>query len=76
MRWIAIVMLPAVLAMSGCKKEQSCDSADSDAVCKQFQQCLASGVSAEVCRMGEKDASQSRKDLAPAYGGTADALKH
>lgn len=76
MRSIAVVVLFAVLAMTGCKKQQSCNPADSDAVCQQFQQCLVSGTSTEVCRMGEKDANQSRKNLAPAYGGASDALKH
>ena len=54
-------LLSAVLILQGCKKEFACDPADSDAVCKVFQQCLRSDTSAEVCRMGEKDANKVEK---------------
>jgi hypothetical protein len=54
-------LLSAVLILQGCKKEFACDPADSDAVCKVFQQCLRSDTSAEVCRMGEKDANKIEK---------------
>jgi hypothetical protein len=58
---VAVVLLSTLIALSGCKKQIACDSADSDAVCKGFQQCLRSDTSAEVCRMGEQDANKIEK---------------
>jgi len=55
---LAIGLLSTLLALPGCKKKAACDPADSDAVCKAFQQCLRSDTSVEVCRMGEKDANK------------------
>ena len=55
------VLLIALLLLPGCKKKMACDRADSDAVCKGFQQCLRSNTSAEVCRMGEQDANRIEK---------------
>ena len=63
MRRIVVILslLSTVLILQGCKKQFACDPADSDAVCKGFQQCLRSDTSAEVCRMGEKDANKIEK---------------
>jgi hypothetical protein len=80
-QWIAALVLTVVF--TGCKgkdtknetKNQQCAAGDTAEVCKAFQECLRSDTSAEVCRMGEQDASQPRKDLSPAYGGAADALQ-
>jgi hypothetical protein len=55
------VLLIALLLLPGCKKRMACDPADSDAVCKGFQQCLRSNTSAEVCRMAEQDANRIEK---------------
>ena len=61
-RLVVILSLAStVLILQGCKKQFACDPADSDAVCKAFQQCLRSDTSAEVCRMGEKDANKIEK---------------
>jgi hypothetical protein len=57
----AIALLSTLLILSGCKKKVACDPADSDPVCKAFQQCLRSDTSAEVCRMGEQDANKIEK---------------
>jgi hypothetical protein len=57
----AAVLLSALLLLPGCKEKVACDRADSDAVCKVFQQCLRSNTSAEVCRMGEQDANRIEK---------------
>ena len=57
----AAVLLAALLLLPGCKKKVVCDPADSDAVCKGFQQCLRSDTSAEVCRMAEQDANRIEK---------------
>ena len=48
----------ALLLLSGCRKQEACDAADSRAVCEQFQQCLRSDTSTEVCRTAEKDANK------------------
>lgn len=58
---IAVPLLSILLILSACKKQSKCDPADSDAVCKAFQQCLRSDTSAEVCRMGEQDANKIEK---------------
>ena len=58
---IAAALFSTLLALPGCKKHIACDPADSDAVCKGFQQCLRSDTSAEVCRMGEQDANKIEK---------------
>jgi hypothetical protein len=58
---IAAVLLSVLLLLPGCKKKVACDPADSDAVCKGFQQCLRSNTSAEVCRMAEQDANRIEK---------------
>jgi hypothetical protein len=56
-----LTLLSSFLILQGCKKQFACDPADSDAVCKGFQQCLRSDTSAEVCRMGEQDANKIEK---------------
>ena len=62
-RIIVVVALVATLVvLPACKKQVACDPADSDEVCKAFQQCLRSGTSAEVCRMGEQDANKLEKN--------------
>jgi uncharacterized protein YgiB involved in biofilm formation len=74
----AVSLIPViafVIALSGCEKQEQCVAADTPEVCQAFRECLKASVSIEVCRMGEKDASQWRRDLAPAYNGAADALK-
>lgn len=58
---IAATLFSTLLVLPGCKKHVACDPADSDAVCKGFQQCLRSDTSAEVCRMGEQDANKIEK---------------
>lgn len=58
---IAVLLLSTILPLPGCKKKLACDPADSEAVCKGFQQCLRSDTSAEVCRMGEQDANKIEK---------------
>jgi hypothetical protein len=60
-RIIVVVALLSILFIFGCKKQIACDPADSDAVCKAFQQCLRSDTSVEVCRMGEQDANKLEK---------------
>lgn len=54
---IAAAFLSALLMLSGCKRHPACNAADSDAVCKEFQQCLRSDTSTEVCKMLEQDAN-------------------
>jgi hypothetical protein len=61
-RIIVAVALLSPLTVFGCKKQIDCDPADSEAVCKAFQQCLRSDTSAEVCRMGEQDANKLEKN--------------
>ena len=58
---VILSLVSTVLNLQGCKKQFACDPADSDAVCKGFKQCLRSDTSAEVCRMGEKDANKIEK---------------
>ena len=58
---VVVALLAALAVLPGCKKQVACDPADSDEVCKAFQQCLRSGTSAEVCRMGEQDANKLEK---------------
>jgi hypothetical protein len=58
---VTVLLLSGLAVMSGCKKQLACDPADSEAVCKGFQQCLRSDTSAEVCRMGEQDANKIEK---------------
>lgn len=58
---ITVLLLSTLPVLSGCKKQIACDPADSQAVCKAFQQCLRSDTSAEVCRMGEQDANKIEK---------------
>jgi hypothetical protein len=53
-----ILLLSTSLALSGCKKHVACNPADSRAVCEQFQQCLRSDTSTEVCKMAEQDANK------------------
>jgi hypothetical protein len=55
---ITVLLLSTITVLSGCKKQLACDPADSQAVCKGFQQCLRSDTSAEVCRMAEQDANK------------------
>jgi hypothetical protein len=57
----AVLLLSTLLLLPGCKKHVACDPADSEAVCKGFQQCLRSDTSAEVCRMAEQDANKIEK---------------
>ena len=47
--------------LAGCKKQVPCDSTDSQAVCKGFQDCMHSDTSPEVCRMAEQDANKVGK---------------
>ena len=54
---VAATLLSTLLIFS-CKKQIACDAADSEAVCKAFQQCLRSDTSTEVCRTGEQDANK------------------
>ena len=61
-RIMVAVALPSALILFGCKNQIACDRADSEAVCKAFQQCLHSDTSAEVCRMGEQDANKLEKN--------------
>ena len=58
MQKVAIALVFTLLFLCGCKKQVACDPADSDAVCKQFQQCLRSDTSTEVCKMAEQDANK------------------
>ena len=58
---VAGALLSTLFTLS-CKKQIDCDPADSEAVCKAFQQCLRSDTSTEVCRMGEQDANKLEKD--------------
>ena len=55
---MSLVFLSTLALLFGCKKQVSCDPADSQAVCKAFQQCLRSDTSTEVCRMGEQDVNK------------------
>lgn len=55
---IAATLFSTLLVLPGCKKQIACNPADSDAVCKQFQQCLRSDTSTEVCKMAEQDANK------------------
>ena len=59
---VAVALLSILILLPGCKKQIACDPADSEAVCKAFQQCLHSDTSAEVCRMGEQDANKLEKN--------------
>jgi hypothetical protein len=58
---VAAALLTTLFTFS-CKKQIACDPADSEAVCKAFQQCLRSDTSTEVCRMGEQDANKLEKN--------------
>jgi hypothetical protein len=58
---MSVVLFSTLVVLSSCKKQIACDPADSQAVCKAFQQCLRSDTSAEVCRMGEQDANKIEK---------------
>jgi hypothetical protein len=60
MRRISALFMSLTLLsiLSGCKKHVACDPADSRAVCEQFQQCLRSDTSTEVCKMAEQDANK------------------
>jgi len=58
---VVVALLATLVVLPGCKKQVACDPADSDEVCKAFQQCLRSNTSAEVCRMGEQDANKLEK---------------
>jgi uncharacterized protein YgiB involved in biofilm formation len=59
---VVAALLATLVVLPGCKKQVACDPADSGEVCKAFQQCLRSGTSAEVCRMGEQDANKLEKN--------------
>ena len=61
MRSISIALLSTLLVLSACKRQVKCDPADSEAVCKGFQNCLHSDTSAEVCRIAEQDANKIEK---------------
>ena len=61
-RIIVVAALLSNLVTFCCKKRIACDPADSEAVCKAFQQCLRSDTSTEVCRMGEQDANKLEKN--------------
>lgn len=58
---LAAALLSTLFTFS-CKKQVACDPADSEAVCKAFQQCLRSDTSTEVCRTGEQDANKLEKN--------------
>ena len=58
---VATALLSTLFTFS-CKKQVACDPADSEAVCKAFQQCLRSDTSTEVCRAGEQDANKLEKN--------------
>ncbi|MGC2162258.1 MAG: hypothetical protein WA634_10140 [Silvibacterium sp.] len=60
MRRISALFMSLTLLsiLSGCKKNVTCDPGDSRAVCEQFQQCLRSDTSTEVCKMAEQDANK------------------
>ena len=58
---VTILLISTLVVLSGCKKQTACDPADSQAVCKGFQQCIRSNTSTEVCRMGEQDANKIEK---------------
>jgi hypothetical protein len=62
---IIVIFVVAVSSLAGCKRQEPCAAGDTPQVCKAFQECVKSDTSTVVCRMGEQDASQSRKDLAP-----------
>jgi uncharacterized protein YgiB involved in biofilm formation len=51
------ILLGVAATFSGCKKQEQCASDDSQAVCKEVQQCFRSGTSVEVCREAEKEAN-------------------
>jgi hypothetical protein len=57
----AVVLPSALCLLPGCKRKEARDRADSDAVCKGFQQCLRTDTSTEVSRMGEQDANKIGK---------------
>jgi len=61
-RIIVTSALLSTLFILSCKKQIDCDPADSEAVCKAFQQCLRSNTSTEICRMGEQDANKLEKN--------------
>ncbi len=61
-RIIVAAALLSTLCIFSCKKQVACDPADSEAVCKAFQQCLRSDTSTEVCRAGEQDANKLEKN--------------
>jgi uncharacterized protein YgiB involved in biofilm formation len=58
---VTVLFLSTLAVLAGCKKQIACDPADSQAVCKGFQDCLRSDTSAEVCRMAEQDANKIQK---------------
>lgn len=58
---MAALLLTSSLILAGCKRQAACDSSDSRAVCEQFQQCLRSDTSTEVCRAAEQDANKLDK---------------
>jgi len=60
-RIILAAALLSTLFFFSCKKQIACDPADSEAVCKAFQQCLRSDTSTEVCRTGEQDANRQQE---------------
>jgi hypothetical protein len=73
-----LIALACIAAMiSGCR--QACDPADSKAVCAAVQECFESHPAA-ACRAREKDAvnyeRNFKKNIAPAYDGTAKALNY
>jgi uncharacterized protein YgiB involved in biofilm formation len=57
----ASFLFSPLFVLAGCKKQQKCDPADSRAVCEQFQQCMRSETSTEVCRTAEQDANKLDK---------------
>ena len=59
---VAAALLLSTLFTLSCKKQVACAPADSEAVCKAFQQCLRSDTSTEVCRTGEQDANKLEKN--------------
>ncbi|MEO6804859.1 MAG: hypothetical protein ABI209_01815 [Edaphobacter sp.] len=76
---VLLYMSLTVSVLAGCA-DKTCDKADSQAVCKQTQLCFDSGTSTTSCRTAEKAAREYeanyRKNIAPALGGAADALRY
>jgi hypothetical protein len=60
-----IATLIVFVACVSCKRKEQCAAGDTPQVCQAFQSCLKSDTSAEVCRMGERDAKGSQPRATP-----------